>query len=87
MYFISKETWKNSVLRTATFDNITNNKKELRLKMHNIQVEIGVENMSDLVRKKFIIFVTPKTPLKNRFGIIKHGLMTVFTLWKKLIQK
>ena len=74
---ISAETWKRCGIETAIFNSCTKNKKELWLKMHDVQVELGVKNMSDLVRKEI--------PQKNRFGIVKHGLMMVFTLWKNLL--
>ena len=41
--------------------------------------------MFDLARKKFIAFLMPKIVQKNRFGIVKHGLMMVFTLLKNLL--
>ena len=64
-----------SGIRTAIFI-------ELWLKMHGIQFELGVKNMSDLVRKEFRELLTPKISQKNGYGIIKHGLMMVFTLLK-----
>ena len=48
----SAETWKECGIKTAIFNNLTKNKKELWLKMHDAQVELGVKDMSDLVRKE-----------------------------------
>ena len=40
MVEISAETWKKCGIETAIFNKLTKNKKELWLKMHDIQVEL-----------------------------------------------
>ena len=85
MVVITKETWGKCSIKTAIFNNLTKKKNELWLKMHDIQVELGIKNMSDLVRKENHGIFNTKNSTKNRFGIIKHGLMMVFTLLKKLL--
>ena len=42
---------KNGI-ETAIFNNLTKNKKELWLKMHDIQVELGFKEMTDLTMKE-----------------------------------
>ena len=56
---INAETWKECDIKTAIFNNRTKHKKELWLKMRDVPSELGVKNMSDLVRKEiFGIFNT-----------------------------
>ena len=52
MVEIRAETWKKCGIETAIFNNLTKNKKELWLKTHDILVELGVKNMSDLAIKE-----------------------------------
>ena len=85
MIGISAGTWKKCGIEIAIFNNLTKNKKELWLKICHIQVELGVKNMSDLVRKEIYGIFNTKIPQKNGFGVIKHGLMMVFTLLKNLL--
>lgn len=66
MYFIPEETQKNSGIRTTIFNNLEKNKKELWLKMHDLQVELGVKTMSDLVRKETHGIFNTKNPKEEQ---------------------
>ena len=71
---ISAETWKKCGIKTAIFNNLTKNKKELWLKMHDVQVESSVKYMSDLVRKEIHGIFNTKNPTKEQIWNCKAWL-------------
>ena len=86
MSLIPKETWKKCGIRIAISNNLMKNKKELWLKMHDIEVKLDVRNMSDLVKKEIHGIFNTKNPTKEQiWNIIKHDLIMAFTLLKTLL--
>ena len=80
---------KKCGIRTAIFSNLTKNKKELGLKMHDIQVKLGIKSMSDLVRKEIHGIFNTKNPTEEQIWSYKawidDGLYIIAELALKII--
>ena len=86
---ISAETWKKCGIKTAILNNRTKNKKELWLKMRDVQDELGVKNMSDLVRKEIFGIFNTTNPTEEQIwdyeAWLDDGLYIIEELALKII--
>ena len=61
MYLISAEWYKNANVKFLTIKSIS----EIWVNMKNVGSGMGVKNISDLVLKKYMVFVKQKILLKK----------------------
>ena len=85
MFRISAETSKNIGINTIIVNN-EENKPVIWLKMHDMQDELGVKNMSDLTIKEIKGIFNSRNSTKNKLKNIKDRLvMDLFIFIKKLL--
>ena len=85
MFRISAETSKNNSINTIIVNN-EENKPVIWLKMHDMQDEVGVKNMSDLTIKEIKGIFNSRNSTKNKLKNIKDRLvMDLFIFIKKLL--
>ena len=85
MFRISVETSKNIGINTIIVNN-EENKPVIWLKMHDMQDELGVKNMSDLTIKEIKGIFNSRNSTKNKLKNIKDRLvMDLFIFIKKLL--
>ena len=78
MLEISVETYTKNEVHTITIGNI----RLFWVRIYDVQEELGIKNISDLVRKKFRVFlrltILQKIRLKSIKGLGKNGLVMIF---------
>ena len=85
MFRISAETSKNNSINTIIVNN-EEKKPVIWLKMHDMQDEVGVKNMSDLTIKEIKGIFNSRNSIKNKLKNIKDRLvMDLFIFIKKLL--
>ena len=85
MFRISAETSKNNRINTIIVNN-EEKKPVIWLKMHDMQDEVGVKNMSDLTIKEIKGIFNSRNSIKNKLKNIKDRLvMDLFIFIKKLL--
>ena len=60
-----KQTWEKCCIKTTIFNTLTK-KQELWLKMHDIQVKLGVKKISDLIRKEICGIFNSNDPTEEQ---------------------
>ena len=84
IFRISAETSKNNGINTIIVNN-GENKPVIWLKMHDMQDELGVKNISDLTIKEIKGIFNSRNSTKNKLKNIKDRLvMDLFTFIKHL---
>ena len=84
IFRISTETSKNNGINTIIVNN-GENKPVIWLKMHDMQDELGVKNISDLTIKEIKGIFNSRNSTKNKLKNIKDRLvMDLFTFIKNL---
>ena len=78
MLEISVETYTKNEFHTITIGNI----RLFWVRIYDVQEELGIKNISDLVRKKFRVFsrltILQKIRLKSIKDLGKNGLVMIF---------
>ena len=84
IFRISTETSKNNGINTIIVNN-GENKPVIWLKMHDMQDELGVKNISDLTIKEIKGIFNSRNSTKNKLKNMKDRLvMDLFTFIKNL---